>query len=65
MSQLALYILHFTVREKEIFEKENIISKEMYFNLLNFKKNKKFYMSSYLFFTITYFHVFKGLNLGR
>jgi hypothetical protein len=63
--RLALYILHFTVHEKEIFDWEKIISQEISFQLSNFKKNKKFYMSSYLIFAITYCHVFKGLNLGR
>jgi hypothetical protein len=63
--RLALYILHFTIHEKTIFDWEKIISGELSFQLSNFKKNKKFYMSSYLIFTITYCHVFKGLHLSK
>jgi hypothetical protein len=48
--RLALYILYFSIHEKEIFDWENIISSELYFQLENFKKNKRFYMSSYLIF---------------
>jgi hypothetical protein len=50
---------------KYIFYWENIISSELSFQLSNFRKNKKFYMSSYLIFSITYCHVFKGLHLSK
>jgi hypothetical protein len=62
---LALYILHFTVHEQEIFDWAKIISGEISSQLSNFEKNKRFYMSSYLIFSITYCHVFKGLSVGR
>jgi hypothetical protein len=39
--------------------------REMSFQLSNFKKNKKFYMYSYLIFFVTYYHVFMGLNFGK
>ena len=42
-----------------------IISIEISSQLSNFKKEKKFYMASYLIFSITYFHVFKGLTIGK
>jgi hypothetical protein len=31
----------------------------------NFIKNKRFYMSSYLIFVVTYCHVFNGLPLAK
>jgi hypothetical protein len=34
------------------------------FNWEIFRKNKRFYMSSYLIFVVTYCHVFNGLTLG-
>jgi hypothetical protein len=65
ISRLALYILHFTIHEKAIFDWEKIISRELSFQLSNLKNNKKFYMSSYLIFAITYCHVFKGPHLSK
>jgi hypothetical protein len=58
--RLVLYILHFVIHEKAIYSWENIISGELSFRLSNFRKNNKFYMSSYIIFAITYCHVFKG-----
>jgi hypothetical protein len=63
--RLSLYILYFTVHEKEIFDWVKIISIEISSQLANFKENKRFYMSSYLIFAITYCHVFKGLSIRR
>ena len=63
--RLAIYILHFTVHEQVIFNWEKNIYGEIYSQLSNFKKNKRFYTSSYLIFVITYCHVFKGLSVGR
>jgi hypothetical protein len=63
--RLALYILYFTVHEQAIFDWAKIISGEISSQLSNFKKNKRFYMSSYLIFSITYCHVFKGLSIGK
>jgi hypothetical protein len=63
--RLALYILYFTVHEQEIFYWGKIISTEIYSQLSNFKDTKNLYMSSYLIFVITYFHIFKGLNIGK
>jgi hypothetical protein len=62
---LALYILYFSIHEKVIFDWSKIISSEISFQLSNFKKNKKFYMSAYLIFSITYCHVFKGFHLAK
>jgi hypothetical protein len=63
--RLALYILHFTVHENAIFDWEKIISNEVSAQLVNFKSEKKFYMASYLIFSITYCHIFKILSIGK
>jgi hypothetical protein len=63
--RLTLYILYFSIHENTMFDWERIISSELSFQLGNFRKNKKFYMSSYLIFTITYCHVFKGFPLAK
>jgi hypothetical protein len=63
--RLTLYILYFSIHENTIFDWERIISSELSFQLGNFRKNKRFYMSSYLIFSITYCHVFKGLPLAK
>jgi hypothetical protein len=63
--RLALYILYFTFHEQAIFDRGKIISTEIYSQLSNFKDTKKFYMASYLIFSITYCHIFKGLNIGK
>jgi hypothetical protein len=48
-----------------IFGWGNIISTKFSSQLSSFKDAKKFYMASNLIFTITYSHIFKGLNIGR
>jgi len=62
---LALYILYYFVQGKIIFDWSKFISTKISFQLSNFKKDKKFYMFSYLVFTIVYCHVFQGLTLAR
>jgi hypothetical protein len=59
------YILYFTVHEKAIFDWAKIISIQISSQLENFKENKRFYMYSYLIFSITYCHVFKGLSIEK
>jgi hypothetical protein len=63
--KLALYILYFSIHENAIFDWSRIISSELSFHLGNFHKSKRFYMSSYLIFVVTYCHVFKGLPLAK
>jgi len=60
-----LYIFHFTVHEKAIFDWGKFISIEISSQLSNFKKEKNFFMDSYLIFVITYFHIFEGLTIGK
>jgi hypothetical protein len=62
---LSLYILYYSIQGKRIFDWSKIISSEISFQLSNFKKDKKFYMSAYLVFAIVYCHVFQGLHLSR
>jgi hypothetical protein len=63
--RLALYILYFKFHEQAIFYWGKIISIEISSQLSNFKDTKKFHMASYLIFSITYFDIFKGLNIGE
>jgi hypothetical protein len=60
-----LYILHFTVHENAIFDWEKNISNEVSAQLVNFRNEKKFFMAYYLIFSITYYHIFKGLSIGK
>jgi hypothetical protein len=62
---LALYILYFTIHEEVIFDWGKIISIEISSHLSKFKKENKFYMDSYLIFSITYCHIFKGLTIRK
>jgi hypothetical protein len=48
ISRMVLYILYFTVKEQAIFYWGKLISHEICSQLSSFKKEKKFYMSSYL-----------------
>jgi hypothetical protein len=52
------------VHEIDIFDWTNIISNEITAELTNFKIDKRFYMSSYFIFAITYCHTFEGLNIS-
>jgi hypothetical protein len=61
----VLYILHYSVHENVIFYWACIISNEVSFQLGNFHKTKKFYMTSYLIYAIVYCHVFKDLPRSR
>jgi hypothetical protein len=65
ISHLSLYILYVSIQKKTIFVWAKIISSKIAVELLNFKRNKKFYMSAYFIFSIAYFHVFKGLCLEK
>jgi hypothetical protein len=55
----------FHIHKNTIFDWEKIISNEITAQLTNFKTEKKFYMSSYLLFAITYCHTFEGLNVSK
>jgi hypothetical protein len=53
------------VHENVIFDRAKIISNEIIAKLINFKFDKRFYMSSYFIFAITNCHTFEGLNIVR
>jgi hypothetical protein len=53
------------MHENTIIDWGHIISSEVSFQLNNLKKTRKFYMSSYVFFTIAYCHVFEDLSRER
>jgi hypothetical protein len=62
---LQLYILYFIVHEDVVFDWAKIILNDIFAQLMNFKREKFFYMASYLVFAITHCHVFKGMNVGK
>jgi hypothetical protein len=61
----VLYVLHCSIHEDAIFYWARIISNEVSFQLENFHKTKKFYMTSYLVYAIVYFHVFEDFPQSR
>jgi hypothetical protein len=65
VSRMALYILYFTVNEQVIFYWGRLISHEIYSQLSSYKREKKFYMSSYLFFAIVHSCQFPQLSLSK
>jgi hypothetical protein len=64
-SSMALYILYFTVNEQAIFYWGRLISHEIYSQLSSYKREKKFYMSSYLVFAIAHSYRFPQLSLSN
>ena len=65
ISRMVLYILYFTVKEQAIFYWGKLISNEICSQLSSFKKEKKFYMSSYLAFAIAHCCQFPKLSLSK
>jgi hypothetical protein len=65
ISRMFLYILYFKVKEQANFYWGKLISHEIYSQLSSFKKDKKFDMSSYLFFAIAHCCRFPKLSLSR
>jgi hypothetical protein len=65
VSWMALYILYFTVKEQAIFYWGKLISHEICSQLSSIKREKKFYMLSYLVFAITHCCQFPELSLSK
>jgi hypothetical protein len=65
ISQMALYILYFTVKEQAIFYWGKLISHEICSQLSSFKKEKIFYMSSYFVFAIAHCCQFPIMSLSK
>jgi len=64
-SRITMYIFYFSIHENAMFYWARIVSNKLSFQLGNFRKNKKFYMSSYLSFTIAYYYIFKKFPLDK
>ena len=62
---MALYILYFTVNEQTIFDWGRLISHEICSQLSSLKKEKNFFMSSYLVFAIAHCSQFLKLSLSK
>jgi hypothetical protein len=65
ISHMGLYILYFTVNEQAIFYWGRLISHEISSQLSSYKRENKFYMSSYLVFAIAHSYRFLQLSLSK
>ena len=62
---MILYIFHFTVKEQDIFYWGKLISIEICSQFSRFKEEKKFYMPSYLVFTLAHCCLFPKLSVSK
>jgi hypothetical protein len=62
---MILYILYFTVQEHAIFYWGKLISNEIYSQLSHYKKYRKFFMASYLIFSIVHCFQFPNLTISK
>jgi hypothetical protein len=65
VSRMTLYILYFTVNEQAIFYWGKLISHEICSQLSSFKRENKFYISSYLVFVIAHCCQFPELSPSK
>jgi hypothetical protein len=65
ISRMILYILYFTVKEQAIFDWGKLISIEISSQLLQYTRQKKFFMSSYLIFVVAHCCPFPRLSLCK
>jgi hypothetical protein len=65
ISRMILYILYFTVKEQAIFHCGKLISIEISSQLLQYRRQKKFFMSSYLIFVVANCYPFPGLSMCK
>jgi hypothetical protein len=65
ISHMILYILYFAFKEKSIFDWVKLISIEISSQLSHYKRDKKFFMASYLVFAIAYFYQFTKLTICK
>jgi hypothetical protein len=54
-------VLYFSFQKEVIFDWAKIISNEISYQLSNYMKIERFFMTSYLVLVITYCNVFEGL----
>jgi hypothetical protein len=65
VSRVSLYILYFKVNEQTIFYWGRLISHEISSQFSSYKRENKFYMSSYLVFAIAQLCRFSQLSLSK
>jgi hypothetical protein len=65
ISHMILYILYFTVKEQDIFHWGKLISIEIFSQLSQYKRDKRFFMDSYLVFTIVCFFQFPKFSICK
>jgi hypothetical protein len=65
ISRMILYILYFIVKEQAIFDWGKLISIEISSQLSHYKRDKKFFMTSYLVFVIAYCCQFPKLTICK
>jgi hypothetical protein len=65
ISRMILYILYFTVKEQTIFHCHNLISIQISSQLLQYRRQKKLFMPSYLIFVLSNCYPFPRLSMCR
>jgi hypothetical protein len=65
ISLMILYILYFIVKEHAISDWGKLISIEISSQLSHYKRDKKFFMASYLVFSIVYCCQFPNLTINK
>jgi hypothetical protein len=61
----VIYDMHYALHEKAIIDWGYLFLSEISFQLNNLKNNHKFYMNSYLIFSIAYGHVFEDFPQAK
>jgi hypothetical protein len=57
----VLYVLYFYFQKEVIFEWTEMISNDISYQISNYTKIERFFMTSYLVLVVTYCNVFEGL----
>jgi hypothetical protein len=65
ISWMILYILYFTVKQETIFHCPKLISIQNSSQLLQYRRQKKFFMPPYLIFVVPNCYPFPGLSMCR
>jgi hypothetical protein len=65
ISHMILYIMYFTMQECAIFDWGKLISIEILSQLSHYKNDKKFFMASYLIFSIVHCCQFPNLTISK
>jgi len=65
MLKYIVYILHFVVHEDALIDWDKIISNEISFQLGGLRKTQKIYVTFYLVYDISYYHIFEYMPRVR